>query len=178
MDAYLDRFQELGIQGVTVCVGYPLFTPGFPNYSRYVSFYRQMANEVRKRGMKLNVEAFVLFANTPFSGVEADYSGLTFDRFEKEILQMDQAIIDELSPDYLNIAGEPDTEANLLGMPELDDPDRFAEFVKFVTDGLVKRNTLVGAGGSSWLPITFNQRLVQNPSSTFSQYTSIHSGHR
>ncbi len=167
VDAYLDRFQELGIQGVTVCVGYPLFTPGFPNYSRYVSFYRQMANEVRKRGMKLNVEAFVLFANTPFSGVEADYSGLTFDRFEKEILQMDQAIIDELSPDYLNIAGEPDTEANLLGMPELDDPDRFAEFVKFVTDGLVKRNTLVGAGGSSWLPITFNQRLVQNPSLDF-----------
>jgi hypothetical protein len=169
--AYLDRFQQLGIQGVTVCVGYPLFTPGFKNYSRYVSFYRQVAQEVRKRGMKMDVEAFVLFANTPFSGIEADYAGLTFDQFKKEVLQMDQTIIDELSPDYLNICGEPDTEASLLDMPELNDPDRFAEFVKFVTDGLDKRNTLVGAGGSSWKPIFFNQRLAQNPSLDF---LSIH----
>lgn len=29
---YLDRLQDLGVQGVTIPIGYPLYTPDFPHY--------------------------------------------------------------------------------------------------------------------------------------------------
>jgi hypothetical protein len=32
----LDGFKILGIQGATVSVSYPLYTPDFPNYGAYV----------------------------------------------------------------------------------------------------------------------------------------------
>jgi len=35
---YLDRLQELGVQAVTLPIGYPLYTPNFPHYQDYVQF--------------------------------------------------------------------------------------------------------------------------------------------
>ena len=67
---YLDRLQELGVQGVTIPVHYPIYTPQFPHFTEYVSFYKQVVQEIRNRGMKLDIESHVLFANTPFSTVK------------------------------------------------------------------------------------------------------------
>lgn len=164
---YLNRLDELGVGGVTVAIGYPLFTPSFPRYQEYVSFYRRIAGEVRKRGMKLDVEALVLFANTPFSPIKWDFTGLTLERYKAEALQMDQAIIKEVAPDYLDIGAEPDTAARLLGMPELGTPTVFADYARYISSGLVKGSTLVGAGGSTWGPLTFDQELVGIPSIDF-----------
>jgi len=145
---YLNRLDELGVGGVTVAIGYPLFTPSFPRYQEYVSFYRRIAGEVRKRGMKLDVEALVLFANTPFSPIKWDFTGLTLERYKAEALQMDQAIIKEVAPDYLDIGAEPDTAARLLGMPELGTPTVFADYARYISSGLVKGSTLVFLGAA------------------------------
>lgn len=76
---YLDRLKELGIQGVTIAINYPLYLQGFNRYHEYVEFYKQVAEEVRTRGMKLDVEAGVIFSGTHFSNLTLNYSELTFE---------------------------------------------------------------------------------------------------
>jgi hypothetical protein len=133
---YLDRLRELGARGVTIPFAYPLYTPDFPGYEGYVTFYKEEAREVRKRGMKLDVETGVIFANTSFSEMSFSYRGLTFEKYKREKRQMVAAIIRDIAPDYLNLGAEPDTAAILTGMREYNDPEAFAGYVNFVLDGL------------------------------------------
>ena len=147
---YLDRLKELGVQGVTVPVGYPLYTPVFPHYNDYVQFYKQVVQEVRKRGMKIDVESAVIFANTEFSTLNVNYTGLTFDQFKTERKQMIAAIVHDLKPDFLNLGAEPDTEYELSGLKELSIPDKYTEYVNYVLVGLDRGSTKIGAGIGSW----------------------------
>lgn len=81
---YLDRLKELGVQGVTIAVSYPLYLQGFDRYQEYVEFYKQVAEEVRSQGMKLDVEAGVIFSETVFSNLNFNYSELTFEEYKVE----------------------------------------------------------------------------------------------
>src|SRR5581483_7685331 len=119
---YLNGLKRLGIKGVTVALQYPLFTPSFPNYDQYLAFYKQVAAQVRKLHMKLEIEAHLLFANTPFSSLTFDWSKLSYSQFESGFRQMQQTIIDQLHPDFLSILGEPDTAAKLTGFSQFNDP--------------------------------------------------------
>jgi hypothetical protein len=147
---YLDRLQELGVQGVTMPIGYPLYTPNFPHYQDYVKFYEQVVQEGRKRGMKIDVESAVIFANTEFSTLHVSYAGLTFDQFKTERKQMIASIVQDLRPDYLNLGAEPDTEYQLTGLKELNSPDKYTEYVNYVLDGLDRGSTKIGAGIGTW----------------------------
>jgi len=97
VELFLDRFQQLGIQGVTVPVSYPLYTPDFPRYAEYVRFFKQVAQKVREHGMTLALESSIIFANTPFSTLRISYDDLTFEKFKSERRRMVQAIIQDLS---------------------------------------------------------------------------------
>jgi len=162
---FLDRLHELGVQGVTIPVHYPLYTPDFPNYQGYVQFYRQVVQEIRKRDMKLDVESAVLFANTPFSTIDLSYAGLTFEKFKVERKQMIVAIIQDLQPDYLNLGAEPDTQYQLTGLKELNSPERYTEYINYVLDGLTRGNTKIGAGIGTWGNLEYVRRLVSDSSS-------------
>lgn len=161
VSVFLDEFQEMGIGGVTIAVSYPLYSPDFPQYEEYVAFYKQVAREVRQRGMKLDVEAGVVFANTPFSPFEDSFTGLTFEQFKTVKKRMFQAIIHDLQPDYLNIGAEPDTAADLTGIRELLDPQKYREYVDYVLDGLDRGNTKVIAGIGSWGNLAYVRALAQ-----------------
>ena len=117
--------------------------------------------------MKLDVETNVVFANTPFSTITTSFAGLTLAQFAKDMLAMDQTVIDNLHPDYLDLCAEPDTDAELLGLPALNNPQNFSQFVKTVAGGLKKGSTLVGAGGSTWESPAFDQALVNIASLDF-----------
>jgi hypothetical protein len=147
---YLNRLQEMGIRGVTIEIGYPLYTPDFPNYQHYVQFYKQVAQEIRNRGMKLDVESSVIFANTQFSGITFSYAGISWNQFEAGRKQMIQAIIQDLKPDYLNMGAEPDTEYKLTGYPEFASPDQYAAYINYILNGLNRGQTLAGAGVGTW----------------------------
>lgn len=147
---YLDRLRELGVGGVTVAIGYPLYTPSFPRYEEYVAFYKQVAQEVRSRGMKLDVESSLVFANSPFSTITFSYAGLTWTQFEAERKQMIQAIIHDLQPDYLNMGAEPDTEYKLSGFTEFNSPAEYVAYLNYILAGLDRGNTLLGAGVGTW----------------------------
>ena len=53
----LNAMQTVGVQGVTIDVSYPILSPTFANYSQYLSFYENVVQQVRDRGMKIDIES-------------------------------------------------------------------------------------------------------------------------
>jgi hypothetical protein len=163
----LDRFRELGIGGVTFPVGYPLYTPGFPYYQSYVRFYKRVVQEVRRRGMIVEIESSVMFANSPFSSIRFDYSKLTFQQFQTQRKQMISAIIQDLHPDYLNLGSEPDTQYKLTGYQEFRSPTSYTTYINHILDGLDRGSTKLGAGSGTWNGPEYVQSLAANTSLDF-----------
>ncbi|HYN05347.1 MAG TPA: hypothetical protein VE359_23070 [Vicinamibacteria bacterium] len=147
---FLDRFASLGLDGVTVSVNYPLMDPDFPRARDYEAFYREVAREVRLRKLTLDVESGVLFANTAFSQVRYDYGALSWDRFVRGRRAHTEAILRSMSPDFLNIGAEPDTEARLAGKERLNDPEGRAEMIRTILSGLDRGRTRMAAGIGTW----------------------------
>lgn len=160
---WLDRFQELGIQGAVFAVPYPLLMRSYPRSTEYVSFFRQVVDEARKRQMTVEIESAVIFANSPFSPVQWDYSNLTVDRLIRERQEMITTIVRELAPDYLDLGAEPDTEARLTGLRELNDPVCYAQFVGAIIRGIDRGKTKIGAGFGTWSKPDFVRREAELP---------------
>ena len=159
----LERFKQLGIQGVSVAIGYPLLTPAFnPQSADYLEFYKAVAAMVRARGMTFSVEQIVLFDNSNFSPWTFDLSGLTMGQMIAENHQMAQTIIDDLHPDYLTIMHEPDTFAVLTGKNEFFEPTGVLAYVRGVLDGLNRGSTKVGAGSGTWSGPTYAEAILQS----------------
>ena len=157
---FLDRFQGLGFRGVSISVNCPLLAPAFPRAAEYAAFYRDVAREVRRRGMKLEVESGVLFANTAFSPVTRDHRALSFADFVAARKQHVAAIVRELSPDWLNLGAEPDTEARLTGFAALNDPAQRAAMIKTILEGLDRGSTSIAAGIGTWNDSRFLATLL------------------
>jgi hypothetical protein len=171
VELMLDRFKELGIQGVSVAIGYPLLTPSFdPQSSQYIDFYRAVAAIVRARGMKFSVEQIVLYNNSNFSPWTFDLSGVSMQQMIDDNRQMAQTIIDQLHPDYLTIMHEPDTFALLTGKSEFLDANVAVAYVRGVLEGLNRGSTKVGAGSGTWSGPSFANGIVQ----TTVDYLDIH----
>lgn len=164
---YLNRLKDLGVQGVTIAVNYPLYLQDFDRYQEYVEFYEQVAEEARTRGMKLDVEAGVIFSGTAFSSLNLNYSGLTFEEYKVKKRQMIINVLTSLQPDYLTIGAEPDTEAGLLGLRELNNPEKYTELVNYVLNGLERGDTKIGAGIGNWGNIEYVKRFCSETSLDF-----------
>jgi len=168
---YLDRFQELGINGVTFPVGYPLYTPSFPRYQEYVQFYKQVVQEIRRRGMTIDIESSVLFTNSAFSPLTFNYGAVSFQEFENQRKQMMSALIQDVQPDYLNLGAEPDTQYKLTGYTAFNFPDQYAAYINYLLNGLDRGKTKVGAGIGTWGKIQYVQSLAAN---TGLDYIAVH----
>jgi hypothetical protein len=167
----LDRFQELGMQGVTLNIGYPILMPSFPYSDRYLAYYEQVAAAVRERGMSLAVEQIVLYTNSQFSPFDFNFDNLTLERYTAEQTEMAQIIVDSLAPDYLTVMHEPDTVAQLTGLDEMLSPVTASTFVSDLLAGLQRGSTLVGAGSGSWSGSQFADTFAENESV---DYIEIH----
>ncbi len=161
---FLDRLQALGVRGVKNPIPFPLLTPDFPRSQEYLEFYRSVGKEIRARGMTWTVQAGILFTNTPFSPIDYDFSQLTFEQYKREDRAMIETILRELQPDYLVIMGEPDTQANLTGWQEFNDPQKGLELVNHILDGLDRDQTKICAGTGSWTPPGYAQALSEQTS--------------
>ena len=157
----LDRFKAMGIQSVKFALQYPLLRPDFPNAAEYLAFYKHVAEAAHQRGIKVMPHVTVLFADTPFSPYQGIYRGLDLDRFKHEYRDMVQLVVRELKPDYLGLITEPDTQARLTGLPQLNDPQTVVQVVQFALAGLDRGKTLVGAGSGSWSPPAFAKALAE-----------------
>ena len=163
---WLDRLQAIGVQGVTVAIKYPLFTPDFPNSAKYIEYYKNVASEVRKRGMKMDVEVGVIFP-PPFSPLNVNYKAMTFDQFKATNKQMVATIVDQIKPDYLNLGAEPDTEAAITGWRELNTPQGYTNLINYTLKDLNRGNTKIGAGIGTWGNLDFVKSYLTNTSLDF-----------
>jgi len=151
VDASLDRLKQLGLQGVTITISFPLLNADYPRAADYLAFYAAVAQHVRARGMTLTVEQHVVFSGTPFSDIKFDYTKLPFDQFVARFHDMTAKILDRVKPDYLTLLSEPDTFGKLTGYREAGTPQGAAAMIGRVVQGLDRGNTKLGAGAGSWL---------------------------
>ncbi len=156
----LDRYQELGATGVTVAAKYPLLASWFPRHEEYAQFYRQVADEVHRRGLKLFVDVSPLFTGTVFSSVTIDPSHLNLTDFTADETAITQQAIELMHPDWLVIIDEPDTAATLTGIGELGQIGPFTQFVNSVVDKVDHGDTELVAGAGTWMPASFLETLA------------------
>jgi hypothetical protein len=159
----LDRFQQLGIRGVTLNLGYPLLMPWFPKSARYLKYYQNVAREVRKRGMQLAVEQIILYSGSAFTPFDFELGDMTLEKYTAEQAQMGQIILDELAPDHLTILHEPDTVAELTGLRTVLDPEVATAYVKEALAKLKRGDTKIGAGSGSWSSPAFAEAFAKIP---------------
>ncbi len=154
---YLDAIQKLGIDGVTIDISYPILTPTFPNYDQYLTFYENVVQQVRERGMKIDIESEtpLLVGYPGLSLGSVNYANLTYSTYVSEDRAMIQTVISDLHPDYLNIGTETDTLQFLLNYPEISTPQGWGTYINSLLTGLNKGSTKINVGIGSWDPISY-----------------------
>jgi hypothetical protein len=154
---YLEAIQKLGIQGVTIDVSYPILTPTFPNYDQYLNFYENVVEQVRARGMKIDIESEtpLLVGYPGLSLGSVSYANLPYSTYLSEDKEMIQTVINDLHPDYLNIGTETDTLQALLYYPEISTPQGWGMYIRSLLTGLNKDNTKINVGIGSWDPVGY-----------------------
>jgi hypothetical protein len=154
---YLNAIQKLGIQGVTIDVSYPVLVPNYPNYTQYLSFYENVVEQVRARGMKIDIESEtpLLVGYPGLSLGSVGYANLPYSTYVSEDKAMIQTVINDLRPDYLNIGTETDTLQNLVHYQEISTPQGWGDYIQSLVTGLNKSSTKINVGIGSWDPIDY-----------------------
>jgi uncharacterized protein (TIGR03437 family) len=147
------RLQALGAKTVTVAIGFPiLYQPFDPlHYQGYLSFYKQLAANIHAAGMKMVVETGVVF---PSLDAAAFYPTLPDLLYVNGRAQQILTIAREIQPDYLVIAEEPDTEAEITGKSFIATVPGFSFMVDTFLSQLNSAGftgTNVGAGVGTWI---------------------------
>ncbi len=163
---FLDRFKAMGATGVSVQIVYPLLANDYPRSAEYLAFYRQVAAEVRERGMTLIIETGAPFAGTEFSTIQVDYRGKTPSSYLQERLEQAKTIAQELRPDYLCLAEEQLTERQLTGL-DITTDDYFAFLNSARSFINPPAGVKLGAGSGSWESPALIQRLIHQTSLDF-----------
>ena len=158
----LNAFALVGVQSVTTCVGFPtLYQPfyqynGDPqDYPKMLAFYQNFVSEAHKRGLKVVIEASVLFPSVDTDLPLAQYyatlseADVTNGRAQNAL-----NIAQQVQPDYLNLGSEPDTQSALLGLPAEYTPQEYATEIANITSQLraagINGKPLIGAGIGNW----------------------------
>ncbi|MDO8944307.1 MAG: hypothetical protein Q7U75_14095, partial [Desulfobacterales bacterium] len=157
----LDRLKQIGVKSVSLSIQYPILTRSFPKTPAYRKFYRQVAAEVRQRGLLLVVEMGTMFREPEFSRVPVDYKGLTRDVFNAGLREMAAAVIADIHPDYLTVLSEPDTLARNTGLAF--SASQFAATVTSAVRGLDPGSTWLGAGAGTWIALDYFKALADIP---------------
>jgi len=165
----LDSLKELGVGGITLSVQYPVLNLDFPRSSAYLDFYRQVAAEVRSRGLALIVETTTIFPQPEVSPLGVDYTGLTLEEYMREKRAMAETVLRELRPDYLTVENEPTTQQANTGL-DFSVANQ-TQIVNYILEGLDRTGTRIGAGAGSWDDLAYFESLAAN---TGLDYLDVH----
>ena len=158
----LQEMQALGANAVTIHLNFPIFYQPFYTYSgnpaqyqQFVSFYQQLFQDIRARGMKIVVEASL---GLPLTGNQAS----VFQAYAKTLSWTDYvagraanalAVAQLLSPDYMTVLTESNSEASVSGQTNLNTVAGVIQLVQQVLTTLQTagvQNVKVGAGVGTW----------------------------
>lgn len=103
----LDALRRAGAQAIVIEVCYPLLSPGFQDSRPLLEHYANLANEVRRREMKLLVEHGALAPTDGAVLASRYYQRLTKQRFAEERYAELKSIVVALQPDYLTMVSDP-----------------------------------------------------------------------
>jgi uncharacterized protein (TIGR03437 family) len=158
----LNALALVGVQSVTTCIGFPaLYEPFYEyngdkqDYPKMVAFYQNFVSEAHKRGLKVVIEASVLFPSVDTDLPLAKYYATLS---EADVTagwgQNALTIAQQVQPDYLNLCSEPDTQAALLGLSAEYTPQEYASEIATIVSQLraagIKGKPLIGAGIGNW----------------------------
>jgi hypothetical protein len=159
--ALLDGFQAMGVRGVSVAIPYPLLLPGTPRSDEYAAFYRQVAEEVRRRGMVLLVKSGPVFPQREFSDLPVRYAGLTMARFTEEWRVHIHRAVAITQPDWVSVFNEPGTMGDVLGLRF--GPSEERAIVARLLAGWDHGGARVAAGAGSWDDEAYFRELATLP---------------
>jgi hypothetical protein len=157
----LDAFQALGVTGVTIATSFPVLAADFPHSAEYLAFYKSVADEVRRRGLKLQLKTGAAFVDPVFghSPAAAYFKKLTPESYITAKRAMIETILRELKPDYLSVDNEPDTTQKNTGLDY--SPANYIRYVNAMTKGLERGKTKIAAGAGTWSPLVYFERLAR-----------------
>jgi hypothetical protein len=158
----LDELQALGANAVTIHINFPIFSQPFytyagnpAQYQQFISFYQQVAQDVRARGMKLVVEAS-LGSTGPGSNMGqflAYAQTLSWTEYVSGRAANALAVAELIQPDYITVLTESDTEASVSGQTNLNSLAGVTQLVQQVLATLQQagiKNVKIGAGVGTW----------------------------
>ncbi len=156
----LDGLARVGVQFVTVGASFPfLYQPFYggnnapaEDYALVLSFYQNVMAMARQHGMKVLIEATVVFPSyAPDVPLSAYYKSLSTSDFTNGRAQVAQVIVQQLQPDWLNLGSEPDTISILMGLPAEYTAQEWATQISTIVSQLPAHpNTKIGAGCGAW----------------------------
>ncbi|HTB20302.1 MAG TPA: hypothetical protein VK708_19395 [Bryobacteraceae bacterium] len=158
----LSELQALGANAVTVHINFPTFYQPFytylgeqAEYQQFVSFYQQLAQDIRARGMKLVIEAALGMPLTgnQFPVYQPYLKTLSWSQYMAGRVANVLAVAQLIEPDYLVVMGEPDTEATASGQTNLDTVTGTTQLVQQILNALQQakvKNIQIGAGAGTW----------------------------
>ncbi|HXZ29694.1 MAG TPA: hypothetical protein VEG43_00865, partial [Dehalococcoidia bacterium] len=158
----LDSLQAIGVKGVVLAIKFPLLRPDFPRSSEYLQFFKNIMVECHQRGVKVLVECGAIFAGTPYSPVEVDWSNYTSETFLQGLEDQLLLIAKEIKPDYLTLANEPQTEEALTKLTIT--PAIWSDFIASTLEHIDRSGgLLVGAGMGTWESPSYINELFNMP---------------
>jgi hypothetical protein len=158
----LNELKALGANAVTVHIDFPIFYQPFYTYEgnpalyqQFVSFYQQLAQDIRARGMKLVVEATV---GLPLVGNQlAQYQpylqSLSWSDYMAGRAAQALAVAQLIQPDYMSVMTEPDSEESVSLQTNLNNVAGVTQLVQQVLTTLQTAgvsNVQIGAGAGTW----------------------------
>ncbi len=158
----LNAFALVGVQSVTTCIGFPILYQPFYQYNgdpqdyvQVVAFYQNFVSEAHKRGLKVVIEASVLFPSVATDlPLTQYYATLSQAQVTAGWGQNALTIAQQVQPDWLNLCSEPDTQAALLGLSAEYTAQEFAGAIATITSLLraagIGGKPLIGAGIGNW----------------------------
>lgn len=156
----VQQLKAMGFAGVKVEVGFPvLYEPFFGSQAAmqpYLTFYQQLAQNLKSMDMKLVVENNVLLSSGTEAGwtnVGAYYATLNWAQFIAARATMAGTVAQYMQPDFLMLSEEPDNEATNALQPNLNNPVDAAAMIagEITAARLVSLTMPLGAGFGTWM---------------------------
>jgi fibronectin type 3 domain-containing protein len=166
----LQAIKASGAKAVLVQAGFPILyapfydflatQPGYTGvtYEAFVSYYQQMARDVRAAGLKLIVENTILLSDDVQAGwgpgLSAYYATLNWDQYEAARAQCALNIAQIIQPDNLVVLQEPSNEASQTGQSDVNTASGATSMLNQILVSLapVRASMKVGAGVANWQP--------------------------
>ncbi len=153
-EKHLDALAALGIGAVTVNISLPVLHPSFhrsaAEYDAFLSFYRRMAADVRRRRLRLIVKTQALVPGAD-PGIGPFYESIgSLEDYRLARIHVARVIAREIAPDVMTVQMEPDVEGYVTGQ-RLDSASA-AAMVEAIADAVRRENPRVylGAGAGTW----------------------------